>query len=77
MNRPAHSAARDAAFGRFFAKRGGRNAIVQGINGGQPHDNVTRIAEWHAKVAKVPREIRDAVVPIGANVIFLRAGKAR
>lgn len=69
MSRPSHSAARDAAWGRFYAKGGARNAIVQGIQGGQPHDNVTRIAEYHAKVCKVPREQRDAVVPVGANVI--------
>lgn len=77
MSRPAHSAARDAAWGRFYAKGGARNAIVQGVQGGQPYDNVTRIAEYHAKVARVPPEIRTKDVPMGANVVFLRAGKAR
>ena len=77
MNRPSHSAARDAAFGRWYAKRGARNAIVQAVQGGMPHDNLARIAEWRNKLALVPVEETLKDVPIGANVKRPRLAVAR
>lgn len=72
MNRPSHSAARDAAFGRYYARMGAGNALAQAIQGGMPHTNVLRIAEWRNKVARLPLEETLKDVPMGANVVLLR-----
>jgi len=71
MSRPSHSAARDAAFGRFYAKRGARNAIVQATHGGSPDDNRQRVIAWRNKLQHIPREIRDRSVPHGAGVVLI------
>jgi hypothetical protein len=71
MTRPAHSAARDAAYGRYYARNGATNAFTQAAEGGltQKTDNVLRIAAWVNKRAKLPIEETLKSVPVGANVI--------
>ncbi len=70
MSRPTHSAARDAAWGQFYGRRGAWNAIVQAERGGTSRDNAQRIAAWRNKVATLPLDILHKDVPIGAGVVL-------
>lgn len=71
MTRPAHSAERDAAWGRYYAARGARLAIVQGAQGGTPFTAAERMAQWRNKAAQIPQEIKDRPVPHGADVVLM------
>lgn len=71
MIRPTHSAQRDRAFGRYYANRGARNAIVQAVHGGTPNTNAERVAEWRNKSAQIPQEIKDRPVPHGAGAVLI------